>query len=328
MSILITGAAGFIGYHLATLYSQKRQRIYVVDNFARGDSDSYFSNLINKNNVTFLEGNLLSREFCQSLPHKDINTYFHLAAINGTANFYEKSYDVIKANILTLTNILDSIPENKSAKFIYTSSSEAYAGSVEKGIAPIPTPEEVPLTIIDPTNPRWSYGASKLLAEVTLFSYSKSRRIEPYVVRFHNIYGPRMGFKHVIPNFIEKIIKANSKEKNKGIEVLGSHQTRAFCYIQDTLKALEIIESEKIPSGTYNIGNDNEEIEIGDLFNLVSEALNGEGLKIKDSPAPKGSVSRRLPDISKLKQYGYIPKISLKEGLKVTVDWYRDAFNK
>lgn len=323
MSILITGAAGFIGFALAKSALDLGETVYLVDNFVRGKRDFLFTELCSRPNAIFLEGNLLDPEFCSSLPFSDVSTIYHLAAINGTKNFYEKPYEVIKANFSTLTNMLDAIPSDCCLNFLYSSSSETYAGSVELGIAPIPTPEDVPLTIADPSNLRWSYGASKLLAEVALNSFAVNGSINPYVVRFHNIYGPRMGNKHVIPNFVEKI-NLLAHDGSHSCELMGADQTRSFCYVDDAIRALLLFRSSSIPSGIYNIGDPRTEISISDLFVKCCQILLPDAtISIVPIDAPAGSVSRRVPDISKLASIGYEPAVPLDTGLLETINWYK-----
>ena len=125
MAILITGAAGFIGFSLARNAASKGKTVYLVDNFARGQRDKDFEHLCSLPQCVMLDGDLLDKEFCQKLPFEKVSTVYHFAAINGTQNFYDKPYEVIKANFTTLTNVLEAIPNNCCLKFLYSSSSEA-----------------------------------------------------------------------------------------------------------------------------------------------------------------------------------------------------------
>ena len=327
MSILITGAAGFIGFALAREAVKRDIKVYLVDNFARGAKDDDLLSLCTSDNACLLEGDLLDPQFCAQLPFNEVKTFYHFAAINGTQNFYERPYEVIKANFSTLTNVLDAIPLNSNLNFVYSSSSEAYAGSVELDIAPIPTPEAVPLTILDPLNSRWSYGASKLLAEIALNSFAKNKSIRPFIVRFHNIYGPRMGFKHVIPNFVEKIINI-LESGSTTCEIMGAQQTRSFCYIQDAVRALMTFSRLDIEPGIYNIGDPREEISIQNLYKKCEKILSPDlSTDVISIPPLLGDVSRREPDITKLTSLGFAPQNSLDDGLKLTISWYRNYFD-
>jgi len=133
-----------------------------------------------------------------------------------------------------------------------------------------------------------------------------------------------MGFKHVIPQFIEKI----KKSKNKMI-IRGGKQTRAFCYITDALEVLtELATKNKITNEIFNIGNPNQEVKIYKLTNIIKKLMN-KNLKILDKGPPDGSVNRRCPNISKLEKFiKYKPKIKLEDGLKNTLSWYLKEFKK
>src|SRR5262249_23619982 len=115
-------------------------------------------------------------------------------------------------------------------RFIYAGTSESYASTVTKFNWPVPTAENVPLSIDDPANPRWSYGASKMHGEVLTIQVCREFGIEYNIIRYHNAYGPRMGDKHVIPDFLNRI-------KQGKFELLGFEDTRSFIYAEDAAMA-------------------------------------------------------------------------------------------
>ena len=226
---------------------------------------------------------------------------------------------MLKVGAIGTLNVLDWFVESKSKKLLFSSSSETYAGTkkILGGKFPIPTPEKVPLSIDDPSNPRWSYGAGKLLGEVALHSYAHKYKIDFSIVRYHNVYGPRMGFEHVIPQFIGRILG----EENP-FRIYGGKETRAFCYVDDAVAATRLVMEKNSANGeTVNIGR-GEEIKITSLAKKLF-SISGFNPKIKIMPSPQGSVSRRCPDISKLKSYGFSPKVGLDEGLEMTFNWYK-----
>ncbi len=324
MKVLITGGAGFIGFHLAKYLANLDYNITIIDNFERGSKDENFKELINRKNVIFIKGDVtLSKTFDKL--DTDYEYIYHLAAINGTANFYNIPDKVLKIGVFGIINILEWFVKcrktNNKAKLLFSSSSETYAAGVKLfgDKFPIPTPEEVPLIIGDPKNVRVCYGTGKIVGEVALYAYSKVYGIKDFViVRYHNIYGPRMGFDHVVPQFIERIVK-----KEEPFKIFGSQETRSFCYIDDCIMATKIVmESQFSNECIINIGRDDDEIKIIDLAKKLFEIVGiNPSLEIKE--APKGSVSRRCPDISKLKKLGFTPKIGFKEGLKNCYDWYK-----
>ncbi len=321
-NVLITGGAGFIGYHLAKSLANQNYNITILDNLERGKEDKELKKLIEKENVHFIKGDITKTEAFNSLDNFDY--VYHLAAINGTENFYKIPDKVLKVGIIGTINVLDWFVKQKKGKLLFSSSSEAYAGTSKLlgDKFPIPTPEEIPLVVEDVKNVRWSYGASKILSEVAIHSYAKAHSLKDFVIiRYHNIYGPRMGFEHVIPQFIERIIK-----KEAPFKIFGGEETRTFCYVDDAVKATRLVmESEKTNGQTIHIGRSDGEIKIIDLAKELFNTINVNP-HIEIMPAPEGSVMRRCPDISKLKALGFKPEIDLDEGLKRTFEWYGGKF--
>ena len=323
-NILITGGAGFVGYHLAKRLSSEGHSVVILDNFERPNEDINFKNLLENNNVRHVKVDLSRHDAFDNIENNHYDIVYHFAALNGTSNFYNHPEKVIKIGTLSTIYLLEWIAkQDKRPKVIYTSSSETYAGTAKVlgEDFPIPTPEDVPLTIDDVTNIRWSYGSSKLLGEVAFYCYSKAHNIEDFnVVRLHNIYGPRMGFEHVISQFIDRYRKGE-----RPLAVYGGSNTRSFCFIEDVLDALSKITNSGVPKEIYHIGNDDEEIRIDDLAKLLFE-INDEKVNIKIHEAPEGSVNRRCPNIDKLKSLGHSKQVALREGLKITYDWYNEKW--
>ena len=318
--VLITGAAGFIGYHLAKKLAEDYS-ITLIDNFSRNQMDSYFKTLISMKNIRFIDADLTEKRF-----YKELDVYydwiFHLAAINGTKYFYEKPYEVLHVNILSLMNMLEWINDKNCGKLLFSSSSEAYAGTIREFnslINYIPTAETIPLCINDIYNERFSYGGSKLIGELLVINYFRKLVVAKYsVVRYHNIYGPRMGNEHVIPEFCKRIFK-----KEVPFNIFGGEETRAFCYIDDAIDGtLKVMLSKKCDGEILHVGNDSEEIKISDLAKKLLK-LNNSDATIKINPSPSGSVMRRCPDIMKLKSLtNFDPKVNISKGLKIVSDWY------
>lgn len=326
MKVLITGGAGFIGFHLARQLSLGGFEVHIADNFQRGEKDYDFNLLLKKKNVRLIQIDI-TKESQFSKLDEDYNQIYHFAAINGTGNFYRIPDQVLKVGAVGTINVLEWFSaKNKKGKILFSSSSEAYSGLL--GILgdkfKIPTPEDVPLVVDDPKNTRWSYGASKILGEVAFFSYAKARNFSRFaIVRYHNIYGPRMGHEHVIPQFIERAIK-----KENPFKIFGSQQTRSFCYVDDAIRATEMVMREDKTNGDItHIGRDDAEIKMIDLAEKVFDVA-GYHPKIKIEKEAQGTVQRRCPDITKLKKLGFEPKIDLMTGLKKTYDWYKNDFEK
>jgi UDP-glucose 4-epimerase/UDP-glucuronate decarboxylase len=207
----------------------------------------------------------------------------------------------------------------------FASTSEVYAGGVDAGIVAVPSAEAVPVMIADPTAPRFAYAISKLLGEAAFTHGARARRFTAVVGRFHNVYGPRMGADHVIP---EMSLRAMAGQDP--FAVPGADQFRAFCHVDDAVEAMlrlmALAAAEPAAGRIVHIGNDSEETNIGDLAKLVLRVA-GTDPVLAPRPAPPGSVHRRCPDLTLLRQLtGYEPAVPLEEGVRQTYAWYRDRW--
>lgn len=319
--VLITGGAGFIGYHLANRLASQGYKITIVDNFFRGEKDDMLISLLSLPNVSFIEADLTKPDAWEQIGG-GFDYVYHLVGINGTKLFYEIPHEVLRIGISTTMNVLEwfqSKNKKPDAKILYTSSNEAYAGAFEAfGSLLLPTPERVPLVVADTYNPRWSYGAQKMIGELFFIHYAKAYSFRMSIVRPHNFYGPRSGFDHVIPESLRRI--ANKEEP---FNIFGADSTRSFCYIDDAVEAMHMVmESKKTDNGTYHIGT-KVETPIRNLIELLFRISDWHPRETIIKASPPGSVIRRLPDVSKIKNdTGWEAKTSLEEGLKITVPWY------
>jgi len=318
--ILVTGGAGFIGYFLIKkLLEDRDNKIVMIDNMYRGRVDDELKNIINNKNVTFHQGDLTDKDFIKQLD-KDFDYIYHLAAVIGVKNVVENPDKVLNHNAIATLNLIEFAKKIKSLKkILFSSTSEIYAGTLKHYGIDIPTNEEVKLVIDDIKSPRTTYMLSKMYGESILFNYGFKYNIPFTIVRYHNVYGPRMGFLHVIPEMLVKISNQTI------IEVASPEHTRSMCFIDDavemTIRACENISTKK---EILNIGNQSEEISIINLVKLIADVLDKK-IKTKMLPDTKGSPKRRCPDISKIVNLtGYSPKVNIKEGLKKTYNWYKD----
>lgn len=316
--VVVTGAAGFLGFHLTRyLADVKGYEVVAVDNFVRGENDEHLAELVSKPNVSFVELDLSDPVKVTSLP-VDVDYVYHLAALNGTQNFYERPMDVIKFCTLPNIYLAEHYGQNSKLKrFIYAGTSESYASTVTNFNWPIPTAEDVPLGLSDVTNPRWSYAASKMHGEVVTAQAGRSFKMPYSIVRFHNAYGPRMGDRHVVPDFL-------MRAKEGRFELFGFEDTRAFIYVDDAVRGTTLIgESAETVDEIVNLGGS---IEIT-MHELAKKIMEGRGLtgEIILHSSPKGSVKRRLPDLSKIRQLtGFSEKTPLSRGLELTAQFYLD----
>ena len=318
-NVLVTGAAGFIGFRLAQKLSERPgMHVHAVDNFVRGEKDDAYRAFCKKRSVTAYELDLTDAEAVAKLPDQ-CDVIFHMAALNGTQNFYERPYDVVRCSTLPTFHLLDRYGSTGRLKrFVYAGSSEAYAGTVQQFGWPVPTGEDVPLCITDPTNARWSYGASKLHGEVLVVSACRQLASDYTIIRYHNVYGPRMGDKHIVPDFLARM--------RKGVYSLYGHKdTRSFLYVDDAVRAtVSLAETPAGANQIVNVGSE-EEVEIHEIAKRILAIANIDA-DIELHESPPGSVSRRAPDTAKLRQLiDFRPEWALTDGLKATMAFYLDG---
>jgi len=328
MKTLVTGGAGAIGLHMSKFLLDKGEEVVILDSLFRTNSkiDSELDSFLKNPKVEFIHADLCNSNLKQKLGEDKFDRVYHLASINGTELFYKIPYKILKDNLIGTINLLDWFSEsNNKGKILLTASCEAYAGTVSSFGYKVPTDEKVPLCIEDVKNTRWSYGLSKLVQEALLIYNSKQGDgFNWSIARVHNAYGERMGWKHVIPQFMQRII-----QKQNPFEIHGSDDTRSFCYVEDTVRALySVMESDKCNGEIINVGDDKNEIVIKDLALKIFDIANYHP-KIKEFPSPEGSVKRRCPSLDKLRALtGFEDKVSLDEGLQKTYDWYKSHYSE
>lgn len=312
--ILITGGAGFVGFHLAKNLA-KTSTVHLCDNLFRGRMDEELRALLENKNVGFIKCDMTNVDDLKALDN-NYNYVYHLAAVQGTRNFYEMPDKVLRTNMLSAINILDWFSSSQSGKILFSSSSETYSGTIKMFSGQVPTPEDIPLCVDDIKNPRWSYGVSKIAGELLFINYAKTRKFRMSIIRYHNVYGPRMGFDHVVPEFFVRAIK-----KEDPFKIYGGKETRAFCYVDDAVAATELVMKAAKDGDIVHIGTQ-DEIAIMELAKKVCDVANLHP-HFEVLPSPEGSVSRRCPDITKLRSLGFEPAVSLNDGLKKTYEWYK-----
>jgi UDP-glucose 4-epimerase len=316
--ILITGGAGFVGYHLAKRLSEDLDnQIVLADNFARGKNDEELESLIKRKNISLIAGDLTDNSTFEKLG-TGYDEVYHLAAIIGVRNVLERPHDVVRVNAISTLLLLEWFVKGGGDKLVFSSTSEAYAWTQQFHSLPVPTPEDVPLSLTDLKNSRASYAGSKIFGELSVIQYCTIYQ-KPFVnLRYHNVYGPRMGNEHVIPELYSRVLSGQNP-----LKVYSANHSRAFCYISDAVQAtIDAMRRKEANSQTINIGNDLEEVTIGELANRIIK-------KTKNSPsvlhqeAVNDPIVRRCPDLTRARQLlSYNPEISLDAGLDLTLEWY------
>ncbi len=308
---LVTGAAGVIGLELARALLERGESVVLADTGRKwGPADMRALAEKHRGRAEVVAADLAREP--QALQGR-FDAIFHLAAIVGVRYVSEHPYETLDVNLRSTLNVLDHALETGTQVLMFASSSENYASGVDAGFVPVPTPEQVTLSIADIALPRWSYAASKMAGESAVFAAARQGGFAPVIVRFHNAYGPRMGPTHVIPEFLERC-----KQRVDPFPVYGPEQTRSFLHVTDAARAVlmaaDAAVADQSRAGIWNVGS-GVETRISELAKLVFE-VTGHRPKVDPRPAPPGSVARRVPDVSKLAALGFRPEIGLESGLR------------
>ena len=309
-SNLVTGGAGLIGFEIARQLLQRGDTVALVDCFRKGGRQDV-AELTAKfgDRITAVEADLQEPRAFASPIARRYDVVFHMAASVGVRYVNENPYETAHNNLLATVHVADFALAHGCGKIVYASSSENYAAGADLGIIPIPTPEAVLLTIADPKLPRWSYATGKIAGESLVLSMAHKHPIVPVVIRFHNVYGPRMRPTHVIPELVERV-----RRKTNPFPIYGSDNTRSFLHVDDAARAVILLGDKVQGPEIYNVGSA-DEVMISDVAGLIFEAAGFHPTVVKE-PAPPGSVKRRAPDTAKLRALGFAPQVSLREGIR------------
>jgi nucleoside-diphosphate-sugar epimerase len=313
---VIIGAAGFIGFHLAKSFlDDGESEVILIDSFVNSKPDKYFDQLTRMARCKFFNVDAKNVDIVGSLIRKK-DIVFNLAAINGTKQFYDIPHTVLSETSIPSILIPEICAKNKVDLYVYFGSSESYAGGVTLGITKIPTNESVPLVISDVNNPRWSYAAAKTIGEIATISANLQFGLQYQILRIHNFYGPRMGTNHVIPDLIVKF-------SAKNFRVSGCDQSRTFLYVNDGINYIKsLYKNYEAYNQIINIGSQYE-IKINKLAEMIMKEIGKPGT-IECEESPTGSVSRRVPDLTKLNNYIKLSETTLCSGISTTVSWYKE----
>jgi nucleoside-diphosphate-sugar epimerase len=312
--ILVTGGTGFIGRSVVKGLLGKGAKVRVFDNDSRGSSQKLGDML---SSVEMINGDIRDgRDVYKAA--EGVDSIVHLAYVNGTEFFYSKPEIVLEVAIKGMMNILDACVEKKVRNLFLASSSEVYQTPPN-----VPTDERVPLSVPDVLNPRAAYGGGKICAELLTINYGRKFFDRAIIFRPHNVYGPAMGWEHVIPQFCmrAKALPESNEIQNFKIQG-GGTETRSYIYIDDFIDGLIKVMENGAHLGIYNIGTQHE-VNAGHLAKMVAQQFNKK-IQIVPGKLQLGSTARRCPDITKLSELGFVPKVTLSEGLKITAEWYKN----
>lgn len=329
---LVTGGMGFIGNSLVHRLVKLGHQVRVLDNASRGSLErleDICDNYPNySNNIEIINADIRDRKSVRRAC-EGIDCVCHLAFINGTEYFYTKPEMVLDVGIKGIINVIDGCIKESVRELMVASSSEVYQTPNV-----VPTDEKVAMSIPDPLNPRYSYAGGKIISELMAINFGRKYFERVVIFRPHNVYGPDMGWEHVIPQFalrMKERIKEQKeymKETNVGHKIRfkiqgNGKQTRAFVFIDDFIDGLILVMNKGENLGIYNIGTMDEitiekvVFEVGKYFGIRSD-----NITIVPGEPAEGGTPRRCPDITKIRNLGYDPRISFQDGLRITTKWY------
>lgn len=313
--ILVTGGTGFIGTAIVKMLVSNGYRVRVLDNNFRG-VPRRLQDVADQ--IEMFECDVRDSRRVTAAA-RGVKSILHLAAVNGTEFFYSQPELVLDVAIRGMLSVLDACRANSIGDLIVASSSEVYQTALV-----IPTDESVSLSIPDVHNPRYSYAGGKIISELIALNYGRTGFDRVTVFRPHNVYGPDMGWEHVLPQFILRAKSQIERFPGSGpvpFEIQGDgSQTRAFIHIDDFTKGLMHVIEKGNHQEIYHIGNP-EERSIADVARLVLRTM-GREPQLICTPGPPGATPRRCPNIAKLSALGFRPTISLELGLTGVSDWY------
>ena len=303
--VLLAGGAGFVGSHLAENLVKKGYEVTIVDDLSSGR----FSNIESiSGKIKFIESDVRELDF------KGQADYVLNLASRASRNEWEKYPVEVALSNSEGSNNLIKIALQNHARYIFVSSSEIY-GNAEV----IPTPESY-VGKVSTTGTRSPYDEGKRFGESLAKAYERQHGLDSVIVRLFNTYGPRMRggdfYGRVIDRFVEQALSG------KNLTVYGDgSQTRSFTYATDTADAIACLMEHAKKGSVFNIGS-GEETRIIDLARSVIR-LSGSVSEIEFMPLPEGDPERTSADTSAIKSMGWSPQIGLKEGLLMTIRYYR-----
>lgn len=302
---LVTGGAGFIGSHLCDRLVALGDHVICLDDMSTG-SKSNISHLVDQPNFELMCCDVTEPVIVE------VERIFNLACPASPVHYGRDPVHTIKTSVLGAINMLE-LARSSHARILQASTSEVYG-------EPLVHPQrEEYWGNVNPIGPRACYDEGKRCAETLFFDYQRQFGVDIRVARIFNTYGPNMHISdgRVVSNFITQALLGQP------LTVACGQQTRSFCFVSDLVDGLQsYMELDDAPSGPINFGNIGE-TSIAALADLVLE-LSGSASPIVQIDQPQDDPSRRRPDISRADALlGWKPRVDLKAGLAITIEWFR-----
>jgi dTDP-glucose 4,6-dehydratase len=306
MRILVTGAAGFLGSHLTDRLLAEGHTVAGVDNLSTGDREN-IAHLAAEPRFHFEE-----RDICQPFDPGPVGYVFNFASPASPPEYLRLGIETLRVGSAGVENTLE-IAAKYGAGFLHASTSECYGDPLQH-----PQTEEY-WGHVNPVGPRSVYDEAKRYAEALVMAYHRYRGVNTHLVRIFNTYGPRLhpSDGRVVSNFMMQALRGEP------ITIYGDgSQTRSFCYVDDLIEGILRLSrsSEHLP---VNIGNP-DEFTILEVAQAILE-VTGSKSEMCLEALPEDDPTRRCPDIAKARALlGWEPRISLKEGLAMSLDFFKN----
>jgi len=306
MKALVTGGAGFLGSHLCDLLLEKGYEVLCVDNLITGSAKNIEH--ITTDRFSYIEHDVTKPLYLE----EKIDFLYHLASPASPIDYLELPIQTLKVGALGTHNML-GLAREKNARFLLASTSEVY------GDPQVNPQGEDYWGNVNPIGPRGVYDEAKRFAEAITMAYHRYHNLDTRIVRIFNTYGPRMRLNdgRVVPNFIGQALRGED------LTVYGDgSQTRSFCYVSDEIDGIYrlMMSDYALP---VNIGNP-EEHTILEFAKIILK-ITGSKSRITFKELPVDDPKQRRPDITKARKIlKWEPKVSLEQGLKETIKYFKD----
>jgi len=304
---LITGGAGFIGSHLCEFFLGQGHEVICMDNLLTGNMDNV-AHLFGQEGFQFIKHNVTEYVYVGG----KLDFILHFASPASPIDYLELPIQTLKVGALGTHKAL-GLAKAKGAKFLLASTSECYGD-------PLVHPQrEDYWGNVNPVGPRGVYDEAKRFAEAITMAYHRYHGLDTRIVRIFNVFGPRMRMNdgRAVPTFITQALRGED------ITIFGDgSQTRSFGYISDLVDGIDRLMRSDLHT-PVNIGNP-EEMTVLDIARKIVE-LTGSTSSLVFRPLPQDDPKVRRPDISKARaQLGWTPKVSIEDGLRRTIEWFKE----
>ncbi len=308
MRVLITGAAGFLGSHLADRFLKEGHSVIGIDNLITGHVRN-IAHLAGREDFLFIKHDVSNYIYIDS----PLDAVLHFASPASPIDYLRYPIQTLKVGSLGTHNAL-GLALKKNARFLLASTSEIYGDPLEH------PQRESYAGNVDTIGPRGVYDEAKRFAEAITMAYHRAHHVDTRIVRIFNTYGPRMRLDdgRVVPNFIGQALR------NEPLTVYGDgKQTRSFCFVTDLIEGIYRLFLSNFHE-PVNIGNPTELsiAEFAHAVNAITE--NSGGIVFREHERIKGDPQTRQPDITRARQIlNWEPAVGLEEGLRLTIEYFR-----